>query len=104
MAVVNGWQVSMYLPELSPNHESVRDTMTADSARTRLTPIVSEEVSFVASGRTIPGTLVHPESGAGPGLLLLAGSGPTDRDWNSPLLPGKTAARGSWPKRWLRAA
>jgi pimeloyl-ACP methyl ester carboxylesterase len=66
--------------------------MTADRARTRLTPIVSEEVSFVASGRTIPGTLVHPESGAGPGLLLLAGSGPTDRDWNSPLLPGKNGS------------
>lgn len=59
--------------------------MTADSTRP---PIVSEEVTFVAGGRTIPGTLVRPESGRGPGLLLLAGSGPTDRDWNSPLLPG----------------
>lgn len=57
--------------------------MTADTAR-----IVSEEVQFVANGRTIPGTLVRPHAGTGPGLLLLAGSGPTDRDWNSPLLPG----------------
>ena len=63
--------------------------MTVDTARTR---IVSEEVNFVAGGRTIPGTLVHPESGTGPGLLLLAGSGPTDRDWNSPLLPGKNGS------------
>ena len=63
--------------------------MTADTARTR---IVSEEVSFVAGGRTIPGSLVHPESGTAPGLLLLAGSGPTDRDWNSPLLPGKNGS------------
>jgi uncharacterized protein len=63
--------------------------MTANTARTR---IVSEEVTFVAGGRTIPGTLVHPESGTGPGLLLLAGSGPTDRDWNSPLLPGKNGS------------
>ncbi len=55
-------------------------------------PIVSEEVTFVAGGRTIPGTLVHPESGRGPGLLLLAGSGPTDRDWNSPLLSGKNGS------------
>lgn len=54
--------------------------------------IVSEEVSFVAGGRIIPGTLVHPASGTGPGLLLLAGSGPTDRDWNSPLLPGKNGS------------
>jgi uncharacterized protein len=63
--------------------------MIADTAPTR---IVSEEVSFVAGGRTIPGTLVRPESGTGPGLLLLAGSGPTDRDWNSPLLPGKNGS------------
>jgi uncharacterized protein len=63
--------------------------MTGDTARTQ---IVSEEISFVAGGRTIPGTLVHPESGTGPGLLLLAGSGPTDRDWNSPLLPGKNGS------------
>ena len=63
--------------------------MTADTARTR---IVSEEVDFVAAGRTVPGTLVHPDSGTGPGLLLLAGSGPTDRDWNSPLLPGKNGS------------
>jgi pimeloyl-ACP methyl ester carboxylesterase len=54
--------------------------------------ILSEEVTFVAGGRSIPGTMVHPESGRGAGLLLLAGSGPTDRDWNSPLLPGKNGS------------
>jgi uncharacterized protein len=54
--------------------------------------IVSEDVSFVAGGRTIPGTLVRPASGTGPGLLLLAGSGPSDRDWNNPLLPGKNGS------------
>jgi len=64
-------------------------SMTADTAPAQ---IVSEDVSFVAGGRTIPGTLVRPESGTGPGLLLLAGSGPTDRDWNSPLLPGKNGS------------
>lgn len=63
--------------------------MTADAAQSQ---IVSEDVSFVAAGRTIPGTFVHPVSGAGPGVVLLAGSGPTDRDWNSPLLPGKNGS------------
>src|SRR5262249_44124293 len=63
--------------------------MTADTARS---PIVSEDITFVAAGRTIPGTLVHPEPVRGPGVLLLAGSGPTDRDWNSPLLPGKNGS------------
>lgn len=54
--------------------------------------VVSEDVTFTAGGRTIPGTIVHPASGTGPGLLLLAGSGPTDRDWNSPLLPGRNGS------------
>jgi len=60
-------------------------SMTPDSARVE---IVSEDVTFVASGRTIPGTLVRPSTGTGPALLLLAGSGPTDRDWRSPLIAG----------------
>jgi len=63
--------------------------MTGDSL---LAQLVSEDVSFVAGGRTIPGTIVHPASGRGPGLLLLAGSGPTDRDWNSALLQGKNGS------------
>jgi hypothetical protein len=63
--------------------------MIGDTSRPRT---VSEEVTFVAGGRTIPGTIVRPESGTGPGLLLLAGSGPTDRDWNSPLLPGRNGS------------
>lgn len=63
--------------------------MTGDSL---LAQVVSEDVSFVAGGRTIPGTIVHPASGRGPALLLLAGSGPTDRDWNSALLQGKNGS------------
>ena len=36
------------------------------------------------------GTLVLPEGdGPWPGVLLIAGSGPTDRDGNSPLLPAR---------------
>jgi len=54
--------------------------------------VVSEDVTFVAGGRTIPGTIARPASGKGPGLLLLAGSGPTDRDWNSALLPGRNGS------------
>src|SRR5206468_511457 len=62
--------------------------MSADSA------IVSEEVTFVVGTppRTIPGTLTRPAHGTGPGLLLMAGSGPTDRDWTSPLLAGKNGS------------
>ena len=52
--------------------------------------VVSEEVVFNAVGTTVHGTLTRPEddNGPWPALLLIPGSGPTDRDWNSKLLPG----------------
>jgi pimeloyl-ACP methyl ester carboxylesterase len=38
---------------------------------------------------TVHGTLVKPTgTGPFPAVIMAAGSGPTDRDWNSPLLPG----------------
>lgn len=51
---------------------------------------VSESpVVFTSGGREIPGTLVSPVgAGPWPAVLLLAGSGPTDRDWTNPMLPG----------------
>ncbi len=53
----------------------------------------SEEVTFTAAGHSVPGTLVRPTTpGRHPALVLLAGSGPTDRDWNNPLLPGKNGS------------
>jgi pimeloyl-ACP methyl ester carboxylesterase len=50
----------------------------------------SEEITF---GNNVPGSLVRPTSG-GPyaGVVLMAGSGPTDRDWTSPLLPAKNGS------------
>ncbi len=52
-------------------------------------PEESAEISWPLDATTIDGTLVRP-SGAGPfpAVAMVAGSGPTDRDWNSPLLPG----------------
>ncbi len=49
----------------------------------------STEISWPLDSTTMYATLVRP-SGAGPFLavVMVAGSGPTDRDWNSPLLPG----------------
>ena len=49
----------------------------------------STEVSWPLDSTTVYGTLVRP-SGPGPypAAVMVAGSGPTDRDWNSPLLPG----------------
>lgn len=54
---------------------------------------VEQTVSWPVLGITIEGTLtlpaVHPPKG---GVVLVAGSGPTDRDWCSPLLPGQNGS------------
>ncbi len=49
----------------------------------------SLEVRWPLGPTTVYGTVAMP-AGAGPfpGVVFVAGSGPTDRDWNSPLLPG----------------
>src|SRR5258708_9412680 len=53
----------------------------------------SSEVTWQLGSTTVYGTLVRP-SGLGPfpAAVLVAGSGPTDRDWNSPLLPGSNGS------------
>jgi pimeloyl-ACP methyl ester carboxylesterase len=49
----------------------------------------SSEVSWQLGSATLYATLVRPfGDGPFPGVVMVAGSGPTDRDWNSPLLPG----------------
>src|ERR1700686_3415683 len=49
----------------------------------------SSEVSWQLDSTTVYGTLVRPVGlGPFPAVVMVAGSGPTDRDWNSPLLPG----------------
>lgn len=52
-----------------------------------------EEVQWGMRPTTVYGTLVIPPgSGPFPAVLMAAGSGPTDRDWNSPLLPGSNGS------------
>lgn len=49
----------------------------------------SSEVSWRLGETSVYGTLVRPAgTGPFPAVVMIAGSGPTDRDWNSPLLPG----------------
>lgn len=49
----------------------------------------SSEVTWPLGPTTVHGTMLRPPgSGPFPAVVMVAGSGPTDRDWNSPLLPG----------------
>ena len=53
----------------------------------------NEDVVIRRPGYTLPSTVLLPASeGAAPGVVFFAGSGPTDRDWTSPLLPGKNGS------------
>lgn len=49
----------------------------------------SEEVTWDVDGIAVYGTLSRPAgTEQRPAIVFVAGSGPTDRDWCSPLLPG----------------
>ncbi len=46
------------------------------------------EIALRVGDRDVPGTLVTPDgTGPFPAVLLLAGSGPTDRNWENPIIP-----------------
>jgi dienelactone hydrolase len=51
------------------------------------------DVRWQLDGITMEGTVVRPDGrGPFPAVVLVAGSGPTDRDWCSPLLPGSNGS------------
>jgi len=61
----------------------------AASATPSLVQPVSEEVSWNMDDTVVVATITRPnDSKKHPAIVFVAGSGPTDRDWNSPLLPG----------------
>jgi len=61
-----------------------RGTVNAD------TGFVAETITLETPTAVLYGTLERPQPRARvPVVLIIAGSGPTDRDGNSPLLPGK---------------
>jgi alpha-beta hydrolase superfamily lysophospholipase len=73
----------------SPDRTAIPSTSTSAAASTA-TPS-EREVSFTAAKDTIFGALELPGDASGkvPAALILAGSGPTDRDGNSKLLSGR---------------
>jgi len=66
---------------------------------------VDQPVSFPASGMTVYGTYRHPtgKMAAIPAALIIAGSGPTDRNGNSPAIGGQVGTLEALAG-WLSAA
>ncbi len=55
--------------------------------------VVSRDVTWSVNGTTITATIVQPVGkGPYPGVVMVAGSGPTDRNWCSTQLPGKNCS------------
>jgi pimeloyl-ACP methyl ester carboxylesterase len=84
------------LPETKP--AVVVEASRFDPAAT--VPTRSEDITFKVEGHEVPATISYPATGKWPGIVLMAGSGPTDRDWNSPLIPGKNGS-GKLLAEWL---
>jgi hypothetical protein len=67
-------------------------------------PYSVEEVTWEIDGTTVAATLTQPEGdGPFPAIIMVAGSGPTDRDWNSPLLPGTNGSAALFADALTRA-
>jgi pimeloyl-ACP methyl ester carboxylesterase len=65
---------------------------------------ISREVSWELGGITMQGTVTRPDGdGRSPAVVLVAGSGPTDRDWTSPLLPGSNGSGRLFAEALARA-
>ena len=69
---------------------TARSMRAISASDTPGTPWVDQPVSFQAGGLTVYATYRHPAAATSPmpAVLLIAGSGPTDRNGNSALLPG----------------
>ena len=62
------------------------------------------DISWDLDGITMEGTVVRPDGdGPFPAIVLVAGSGPTDRDWCSPLLPGPNGSGRLLAEAFARA-
>ena len=78
--------------QLSDKAADAMSTIIGSTQRGLDMPI-STEVSWQLDDTTMYGTVVRPDGeGPFPGVVLVAGSGPTDRNWCSPLLPGENGA------------
>lgn len=73
--------------------EMTRTGDVAAAAPTPDLPYTVEELTWALDDTTMGATLtLPPGEGPFPAVVFIAGSGPTDRDWTSPLLPGRNGS------------
>lgn len=66
---------------------------TTETTGTMQKEVLAEEVTFEVKGLVIHGTITRPDGeGPFPAIAIAAGSGPTDRDWLNPMLPGENGS------------
>jgi pimeloyl-ACP methyl ester carboxylesterase len=66
--------------------------------------VISQEVAWTIGETTAAATITLPNGpGPHPGVVLVPGSGPTDRDWRSPLLPGPNGSASLLAEELARA-
>lgn len=54
---------------------------------------ISEELRWTIGQTTVAATITMPgDSGLHPAVVFIPGSGPTDRNWNSPVIPGSNGS------------
>lgn len=68
----------------------VESGVSSKTDEAALAAFVEQDVQVPARGGSLAATLSYPADAAGevPGVVIVAGSGPTDRDGNNPLIPG----------------
>ena len=67
----------------------VANSMNAANAHAQTTSSAGDPVTLETPTGKIAGTLLVPASATPmPAVVIIAGSGPTDRNGNSPILPG----------------
>jgi pimeloyl-ACP methyl ester carboxylesterase len=55
--------------------------------------IASDDVELAVGASQVGATITHPTRAARyPGIVVIAGSGPTDRDWNNPLIKSRNGS------------
>jgi uncharacterized protein len=89
-AIINVEQGKITEAVMDEKWDMINQKMLESSTLTQTNyPIINENVGWQIGETAVAATITRPDDQVvHPAVVFVAGSGPTDRDWNSPLLPG----------------